>query len=75
MLQAQKFVDLEGITGAEMKAVEEPEGETIMGSGREALRPPGINIISFSSKFPLFLDVSGQHPPFHSLLHQELFGH
>ena len=61
--------------GTEVKAEKEPEDETIVGSGGEDLRPPGINIISFSSKFPLFLDVSGQQPPFHSLLHQELFGH
>ena len=63
MLQAQKLTELEGIVGAEAKAEEESEGETLVGSGREALRPPGMNIISFPNKFSLFLDVSGQQPP------------
>ena len=47
MLQAQKHVELEGIAGTEMKAEEEPKGETIVGSGWEALIPPGMNIICF----------------------------
>ena len=34
-----------------------------MGSGGEALRPPGMNIISFQNKCSFFLDVFGQWPP------------
>ena len=41
-------MELERIVGAEANAEEDPEGETLVGSGGEALRPPGMNIISFS---------------------------
>ena len=54
VLQAQKLVELEGIVGAEIKAEEEPRGETIVGPGREALRPPGMNIILFQINLPTF---------------------
>ena len=51
----QKLVELEGITGTEVKAEEEPKDETIVGSGGEALRPPGINIFMFFKQiFSLF---------------------
>ena len=63
MLQAQKLTELEGIAGALAKAEEEPEGETLVGSGGEALRPQGMNIIPFPNKISLFLDRSGQQPP------------
>ena len=43
-VKAQTFVELEGIMGIEVKAEEEPEGETIVGSGGEALRPLGMDI-------------------------------
>ena len=56
----QKFVELEGIVVLDVMAEEEPKGETIVGSGWEDLRPLGRNIISFSNKFSLFLDVFGQ---------------
>ena len=38
MLHAQKLLKLEKV---EAKAEEEPEGEIIVGSSGEALRPPG----------------------------------
>ena len=44
MLQAQKLLKL---VGEEFKAEEEPEGEAIVGSSREALRPKGMDIIFF----------------------------
>ena len=64
MLPAQKLIELEGITGVEVKAEEEPKGKTLVSSGRETLEPPGMNIISFPNKFSLLLSVSGQQPPF-----------
>ena len=48
------MIELEGITGVEIKAEEEPKGKTLMGSGGEALRPPGMNIINFPDKLSLF---------------------
>ena len=42
MLQAQKLFKLEEV---EVKAEEEPEGETIVGSGGEALRSSGKGTI------------------------------
>ena len=75
MLQAQKLIELEGIMGAKAEAEEEPEGKTLVGSGREALRPPGRKIISFlinCLSFWVYLDSS---PLFVVFLHWELFGH
>ena len=70
------MIELERIRGMEIKAEEEPKGETLVGSGGGALRPPGMNIISFPNKFSLLLDESGQQPLFFIVfLHQELFGH
>ena len=54
MLQAQKLVELEG---TEVKAEEEPKVKTIVGSGGEALRPPGMDIIFFQIHLPLFSGV------------------
>ena len=51
-----------GIAETEVKAEEEPKGETIVGSGRKALRPPDMNIISFSNKFSLFSGGFGKNP-------------
>ena len=68
VLQVQKLVELEGIMGAKIKAEEESEGETIMGPGGEALRPPGINIIHFSNKSSLFLGGSEQQSPWESFI-------
>ena len=49
MLQAQKFIELEEMKGVDPQA-EEPKGEMLVGSGGEALRPPGMNTtISFLS--------------------------
>ena len=56
-----------GRNNREERKVVEPEGETLVGSSGEALRPPGINIISFPDKCSLILDVSGQQSPFYSL--------
>ena len=50
--------------GVEIKAEEEPKGETLVGSGREALRPPGMNVIFFPNMFSALLNVSGQQPLF-----------
>ena len=43
MLQAQKLTELEGMKGLDMQAEEEPEGEMLVGSGREARGPPSMN--------------------------------
>ena len=43
----QKLAELDGIVRTDVQAEEEPEGETIMGLGGEALRPPGMEIIHF----------------------------
>ena len=67
----QKFIELEGIVGAEEKVEEELEGETLMDSDREGLRPQGMNIISFPNKFSLF-GCSGQQPPFVVFLPMEV---
>ena len=56
-----KLVDLGGTAGTEMKTEEEPEGETIVGSVGEALRPPGMNIISVSNKFSLWMNLDSSH--------------
>ena len=66
VLQAKKLVELEGIVGTKVKAEEEPEDATIMDSGRDALRPLGMDIISFSNKFSLSFGVFGQQPPWYS---------
>ena len=63
VLQAQKLIALEGIVGAEVKAEEQPKGETIVGSGGEVLRPPGMYIISFLNKFSLFLGCISMAAP------------
>ena len=42
MLQAQKLVELEELKGVDVQAEEEPEGEMLVGSGGEALRPAGM---------------------------------
>ena len=61
VLQVQKLVKLEGIEGTEVKTEEEPKGEAIVGSGWDALRPPGMDIIYlYQIIFFLFLDVFGQ---------------
>ena len=61
LLWVQKLLELEGI---KVKAEEEPEGETIVGSGGEALRPLSMDIIYlFSNKFSLLSGVLGQQPP------------
>ena len=50
MLQAQKLTELEVMKGLDVQVEEEPNGEMLIGSGREALRPLGMNItISFLS--------------------------
>ena len=50
--------------GAGIKAEKEPKDETLVGSGGEALRSPGMNVISFPNKFALLLHVAGQQPFF-----------
>ena len=43
-------VKLAGIAGTEVQAEEKPDGEILVASGGEALRPPGMNTkISFLS--------------------------
>ena len=59
----QKLVEFERVVGAEMKEEEEPEGETTVDPGGEALRPLGMNIMPFSSKSSLFSGIFGQQPP------------
>ena len=68
MLQAQKLIELEGTTGTEVEVEEEPEGESIVGSGREAPRPPGMNIVHFFNKLSLFLGRSEQQSPWESFI-------
>ena len=58
----QKRVELEKIVGTEVKGEEEPEGETMMGSGGETLRCPGMDVIFFQINCLLFLGVFGQQP-------------
>ena len=70
MLQAQKLIKLEVITGAKAQAQEEPEGEILVGAGGEAVRPPGMNTISFPISFLLcffFLVYLGSSPSHGSL--------
>ena len=57
MLQAQKLIKLEGIAGMEAQAEEESKGETLVGSGGEAVRLPVMNKFSTISSF---LGVYGQ---------------
>ena len=47
MLQAQKHIRLEEIAGLEKQVEEEPEGEEIVGSDGEALKPPTTGIPFF----------------------------
>ena len=66
----QKHVELEVIIGIEVKAEDEPEAETIVGSGRVALRPLSMDITSFSSKLSLFFGcILDSSPHFGSHLH------
>ena len=63
VLQEQNLFELEGI---KVKAEEEPEEKTIVGSGGEALRPLGMDIVYFLSFFQikfLYLGVVGQLAP------------
>ena len=47
--------------GEEMKEEEEPEVEALLGPEGEALRPPGITMVSLPTHFlTSFLNVSGQ---------------
>lgn len=66
----QKLLKLEGV---EMKAEEEPEEETIVGSSREAMRPLGMDIIFFQISF-LSVQVCWTAAPLIAFLYQKLFG-
>ena len=44
----QKLADVKEMTG-EIKEEEEPEGEVLVGPEGEALRPPGIIVVSSST--------------------------
>ena len=66
MLQVQKLVELEEIAGTEVKAGEEPECETIVGSGRSPWDLQVWILCLFQIHFSLFLEVSGQQQPFGS---------
>ena len=49
------------MTGAEIKEKEKLEGEALVGPEGEALRPPGITVVSLPTQFlTFFLNVSGQ---------------
>ena len=64
MLQAQNLAKAEEMTVVEMKEKEEPEGEALVGLKGEALRPPGITMVSSPTHFlTFFLQVSGQQSP------------
>ena len=43
MVQAQKLTELEKMKEMDVQTEEEPEGEMLVGSGAEVLRPPGMN--------------------------------
>ena len=60
MLQVQGFLKLEEV---KIKAEEEPKGEVIVGSSREALRPPGTGNTCHPDKLPLSFSVLGQQAP------------
>ena len=56
-----KAREVEKLTGAEIKEEEEPEGEMLVGPEGEALRPPGITMVSSPTHFlTFFLNVFGQ---------------
>ena len=59
----QKLVELEGKEGTEIKAEEKPEGEKMLDSSMDALRPPYIDIIFFSNKFFSLFRCIWQQPP------------
>ena len=49
MLQAQKLIRLEEITGPEGQVEEEPKEEEIVGPGGEALKPlPQVSLFSLN---------------------------
>ena len=55
MLQVQKLAEVKEMTGAEVKEEEEePEGEVLVGPEWEALRPPGITMVSSPTYFLAF---------------------
>ena len=60
MLQVQKLWKLEEV---EVTVEEGPEGEAIVGSSWEVLRPPGICTNFHPDKFPLCLSVFGKQAP------------
>ena len=64
MLQAQKLAEVKQMTGVEIKEKEELEGKALVGPEGEALRPPGITMVSYPTHLlTFFLNVSGKQSP------------